>query len=95
MSVSMNGGHPSSSSRAGMGDNIVDLEEIVKHWARDVFDITKSNQQAKIPKEMLQWNINWRHVKFHFEEPKYDFVPHTMGESAIHKPKFQPQVNML
>lgn len=75
-----------------MGENIVDLEDIVKGWSKEVFEITKRGAQSKIPKEMLQFNINWKHVKFHFDEPQYEAVPQTFGGSALNTPKFQPQV---
>uniref|UniRef100_A0A915J078 Vitellogenin n=1 Tax=Romanomermis culicivorax TaxID=13658 RepID=A0A915J078_ROMCU len=83
---------PQASSNPIPGENVVDLEEIVKVWAQEVFDISKTKEQTRIPKEMLQYNINWKYVKFHFDEPHYDVVPHTINGNEVHKPKFQPQV---
>lgn len=88
-SSAMNGPHSSSSMP---GENVVDLEEIVKRWAMEVFDITKTKEQARIPKDMLQWNINWKHVKFYFDQPRYDAFPLSGAGSGHKRPHVQPQV---
>lgn len=61
---------------------IFDLEEIVRNWAMQMFDLTKTRDQAKIPKEHLQFTISWKRVKFVHKEPEY---PETPKSSSIPK----------
>ena len=50
----------------------VDIEELVKKWAWQMFDITKSKEQGKIPRESLDMTINWKRVRIVHDEPAYD-----------------------
>ena len=46
-----------------MASDIVDLEEIVKNWALKMFEVTKTKEQARIGKENLSFDINWKGVR--------------------------------
>ena len=52
----------------------VDFEREVIKWAKTIFEVTKTKEQAKIDKEALQYNVNWKHVNFDHKEPVYDDV---------------------
>ncbi len=61
-----------------------------------MFETTKTSEQKKIPKEVIQYNINWKQVKFNFYEPDYTIVP-SFGKSSgmqngVPKAPVQPQV---
>lgn len=90
-----------ASSAKVPGENVTDLEDIVKRWAGEVYEITKTKDQARIPKEAIMFNINWKQVKFHFDDPKYEILPlfpgancnpnsHS-GPTTPSKHVFQPQ----
>ena len=49
----------------------VDLEDIVKKWAVQMYDMTKSKEQARIPKDHLVFNFNWKRIKFVHHEPEF------------------------
>ena len=36
----------------------VDLEDIVKNWAAQMFEYTKTKEQSKIPKDALSFNVS-------------------------------------
>jgi len=71
--------------------DIADIEEIVRKWAWQSFDFTKSKDQARIPKEFLHMSINWKHVKFDCEHPDYQMVP-LLGNDISKKQQAQPHV---
>ena len=52
----------------------IDLEGVVKRWAETMFEMTKSKEQSKIPRDALEFNINWKRVHFNHSEP--EFVDH-------------------
>ncbi|TKR65119.1 hypothetical protein L596_025573 [Steinernema carpocapsae] len=58
-------------------DDLVDLEVIVRNWAKQIFEVTKTKAEAKISKKHLQFNINWSHILNESLEPTYtkDGVP--------------------
>lgn len=66
--------------------------EIVTRWARTLFDLTKSKEQARVGKEFLLYNINWKHLRFHFDEPDFNIIPWTANAQAGPKQSVQPQV---
>lgn len=45
-------------------ENSVDLEDYVTEWAWQMFDVLKSKEEAKIPKEHLVLDIKWSKVRF-------------------------------
>lgn len=53
--------------------DLVDLEQIVLNWAKQIFDITKTKAEAKIGKKHLQFNINWSHLLNECLDPTYTF----------------------
>ena len=59
---------PPTSSKAV---DVIDLEELVKRWAVQMFDYTKSKEQARIPKEHLVFSVDWRRVRFLHHEPVF------------------------
>ncbi len=50
----------------------VDLEDLVKKWAWQMFDITKTKEQSKIPRDCLMMTISWKKVRFVHTKPEYD-----------------------
>ncbi|XP_013394012.1 uncharacterized protein LOC106161564 [Lingula anatina] len=54
-----------------MPTEVVDIEDIMKAYAKDVFDRTKDKEQKRIPDEALEYTINWKRVKFIHAEPVY------------------------
>ena len=50
----------------------IDLEELVVEWAKTMFDMTKSKEQAKINKDALQYNVNWKWVRVHHSDAEYN-----------------------
>ena len=50
---------------------IPDVEAIVKRWALEMFEYTKSKEQAKIPKDSLIYSVDWKNVKFKHHTPEY------------------------
>ncbi|CAI5447760.1 unnamed protein product [Caenorhabditis angaria] len=51
--------------------DLIDLEDVVTHWAKVIFDTTKSKSEAKIKKKYLQYNINWTKLFQECSEPIY------------------------
>lgn len=49
----------------------VDLEEVVKRWALQMFDYTKTREQAKIPKDALCFRVNWKGVRFNHHPMRF------------------------
>lgn len=60
-----------SSGGATNPKDLVDLEQIVLNWAKQIFEITKTKAEAKIHKKHLQFNINWSHLLNECLEPRY------------------------
>lgn len=60
-----------SSSTSSKAVDVIDLEELVKRWAVQMFDYTKNKEQARIPKEHLVFNVDWRRVRFVHHEPQF------------------------
>lgn len=58
-----------SSSKAA---DVVDLDAIVRKWATQMFEATKTADQKRIPKEHLQYTVNWNRVRFVHHEPQFD-----------------------
>ncbi|MCP3663285.1 MAG: ETX/MTX2 family pore-forming toxin [Gammaproteobacteria bacterium] len=77
-------------AKAGSPETIQDIEEIVLRWAMESFEYAKTREQAKISKDLLQYNINWKNVKFLFDSPSYDILPFLGGSSGA-KQNVQPQ----
>ena len=61
----------SSSSMSSKAVDVIDLEELVKRWAVQMFDYTKNKEQARIPKEHLFFNVDWRRVRFVHHDPEF------------------------
>ena len=61
---------PTSSSSSKAVD-VIDLEELVKRWATQMFEYTKNKEQARIPKEHLVFNVDWRRVRFVHHDPEF------------------------
>jgi hypothetical protein len=61
---------PSAASSSKAVD-VVDLDELVKKWATQMFEYTKSKDHARIPKEHLAFNVDWKRVRFVHHEPEY------------------------
>ena len=53
--------------------DIVDLDDVVKRWAIKMFDITKTKDQARIPKESLHFDISWKGVRVSHGEAEFDY----------------------
>uniref|UniRef100_A0A0M3IG47 LIN-24 n=1 Tax=Ascaris lumbricoides TaxID=6252 RepID=A0A0M3IG47_ASCLU len=51
--------------------DLVDLEAITLNWAKQIFEVTKTRDEAKISKKYLQYNINWSHAFNECLEPRY------------------------
>ena len=49
----------------------LDLESLVIDWAKTMFDVTKSKEQAKINQDALQYSVNWKWVRIQHGEPGY------------------------
>ena len=42
----------------------LDLEDYIMEWAHQMFDVLKSKDEAKTPKEHLDFQINWSKIRF-------------------------------
>ncbi|XP_064629371.1 uncharacterized protein LOC135488649 [Lineus longissimus] len=51
--------------------DLINLDDIVEEWALDRFRKFATKKQAKIPKEALHMEINWKLVNFTHSEPDY------------------------
>jgi len=60
-----------SSSTSSKAVDVIDLEELVKRWAVQMFDYTENKEQARIPKEQLEFNVDWRRVRFVHHDPQF------------------------
>ncbi|KAK2142061.1 hypothetical protein LSH36_1001g00011 [Paralvinella palmiformis] len=49
----------------------IDLEGIIKKWAEMMFNFSKSKEQSRIPKDALEYTINWKRVHFVHDDPEY------------------------
>jgi len=61
----------SSSSTSSKAVDVIDLEDLIKRWAAQMFDYTKNKEQARIPKEHLVFNVDWRRVRFVHHDPEF------------------------
>jgi len=61
----------SSSTASSKAVDVIDLEDLVKRWAVQMFDYTKNKEQARIPKEHLVFNVDWRRVRFVHHDPQF------------------------
>ncbi|VDO97121.1 unnamed protein product [Soboliphyme baturini] len=73
-------------------ENVFDLEALILRWARQIFDITKTKEQARIPKDFLEFTINWKQAKFHYGSPTYSGIP---SFKKRHDPRCQVQPQLL
>ena len=60
-----------SPSKYTKAADVIDLDEIVKKWASTMYDITKSKDQARIPKDDLVFTVSWDRVHFTHNEPTF------------------------
>uniref|UniRef100_A0A1I8AHX0 Uncharacterized protein n=1 Tax=Steinernema glaseri TaxID=37863 RepID=A0A1I8AHX0_9BILA len=74
----------STASAPKPNEDLVDLEVIVRNWAKQIFDVTKTKAEAKISKKHLQFNINWSHMLNESLEPTFtrDGVPTDQSRQA-------------
>ena len=54
-----------------MSSDVQDIEDIVRAWAWEMYDVTKSKEQSKIPRDCLDMTISWKKVRFEHGEPEY------------------------
>jgi len=60
-----------SMSSPAKAAEIVDLDDFIKKWAVQLFDITKNREQARISKDNLEFTVNWNRTKFVHNEPTF------------------------
>lgn len=53
---------------------MIDINEIVKQWALQMFKITKNKEQSKISPDDLMFTVSWKKVKIVHKEPEYQDV---------------------
>uniref|UniRef100_A0AAF5PJR3 LIN-24 Like family member n=2 Tax=Wuchereria bancrofti TaxID=6293 RepID=A0AAF5PJR3_WUCBA len=75
--------------------DMVDLELIIRNWAKQIFEVTKTRDEAKINKKYLEFNINWSHLFNEYLEPRYTvsgidtrFVHQSKSEQVLFKSTF-------
>ncbi|CAG9540457.1 unnamed protein product [Cercopithifilaria johnstoni] len=75
--------------------DMIDLELIIRNWAKQIFDVTKTREEAKISKKYLEYNINWSHLLNEYLEPRYTvsgidtrYVRQSKGEQVLFKSTF-------
>ncbi|CAH1798688.1 unnamed protein product [Owenia fusiformis] len=51
--------------------SVVDIEGLIQAWAWDMFDRTKTKDQAKIPKDYLEMTVDYKRVKFMNDPPEF------------------------
>lgn len=75
--------------------DLVDLEAIIRNWAKQIFEVTKTREEAKINKKHLEYNINWSHVFNECREPRYTvlgvdtrYVRQSKNEQVLFKSTF-------
>ncbi|RUS76003.1 hypothetical protein EGW08_016248, partial [Elysia chlorotica] len=54
-----------------MAPSVTDLDEVVKKWAWQQFQIVRAKEHSKLQFKDLAFNINWDRVKFTAEKPDY------------------------
>ena len=52
-------------------NKVLDLNAIVKAWAMEMFRISKTKEQGKIPQDDLVYRVNWNRAKIIHKEPEY------------------------
>lgn len=57
-----------SSSKAA---EVIDLEAIIERWAWVMFKESRTKEQSRIPKDNLQFTINWQRVRFVHHDPDF------------------------
>jgi len=82
-----------SSSTSSKAVDVIDLEELVKRWAVQMFDYTKNKEQGRIPKEHLVFNVDWRRVRFVHHEPQ--FVDQTKPPAPKSQVRYWPSRPVL
>jgi len=82
-----------SSSTSSKAVDVIDLEELVKRWAVQMFDYTKNKEQGRIPKEHLVFNVDWRRVRFVHHEPQ--FVDQTKPPAPKSQVRYWPSTPVL
>jgi len=60
-----------SSSSSSRAVDVVDLEELVRRWAAEMFDYTKTKDQARLAKDQLVYTVDWRRVRFVHHDPQF------------------------
>ena len=50
---------------------VLDLNAVVKAWAQEMFRISKTKEQGKIPQDDLVYRVNWNRAKILHKEPEY------------------------
>ncbi|KAL3989635.1 hypothetical protein ACH3XW_28475 [Acanthocheilonema viteae] len=75
--------------------DIIDLESIIRNWAKQIFEVTKTREEAKINKKHLEYNINWSHLFNEYLEPRYTvsgidtrYVRQSKSEQVLFKSTF-------
>ncbi|VDN60379.1 unnamed protein product [Dracunculus medinensis] len=70
--IRINADRINTSCSSGLSSrDLVDLEAIVLNWAKQIFEITKNKNEARINKKHLQYNINWSHLFNECLDPTY------------------------
>ena len=75
--------------------NPTDLEDLVTKWAWEMFDYTKTKEQAKIPRDNLQMTVNWKHVRFSHHDPFFEEIakPKAPKAQTLFKTYFSNSTN--
>ncbi|VDN00700.1 unnamed protein product [Thelazia callipaeda] len=63
--------HANAMIQTEKSTDLVDLETVIRDWAKKIFEVTKTREEAKISKKYLQYNINWSHLNSQYLEPIY------------------------
>ena len=50
---------------------VIDIEETIIGWAKEVFKITRSKEQARIKDDDLAYTVNWSRARIVHSEPEY------------------------
>ncbi|XP_003367884.1 conserved hypothetical protein [Trichinella spiralis] len=73
--------------------HVLDLEQVVNVWARDVFRFTKNSEQKHLSEECLQYDINWSNVKMTCDEPQYSVIPKfRSAQEEMSRLSIQPRI---
>lgn len=77
--------------------NHVDLEEIVVLWARQMFEITRTNSKnlSKLVADELNFNVDWQRVNFQHSTPEFinPVIPETPGSQTLFQTEFSNRTN--